>query len=103
MTLQELADYCTALLEEGHNPSAQIRLAHQPTWPFEYALTGACTREDLKDYKADPEVHDLADGDPEDAWCPREEWGDDDVLLMEGSQICYGDADVWEIARTYRS
>jgi hypothetical protein len=67
------------------DPNAEVVLATQPRYPFEYAVDGLVVREEM------------ADGDEE------ETWGDgchgNDVLLLEGKQLRYGDREAWKHAR----
>lgn len=70
------------------DPNAEVVLATQPGYPMEHALDGLTVREEM------------LDGDErKDA-----EWGDgcrgNDVLLVEGHHLRYGDRDAWANPRT---
>jgi len=70
------------------DPNAEVALASQPGYPFEYALAEVTVREEMLD-----------GNEREDA-----EWGDGchgtDVLLVEGQQFRYGTRDAWANPRT---
>ena len=38
MTIRELIDQLTDIVEELGSDRAEVRLAHQPSWPFEYSI-----------------------------------------------------------------
>lgn len=97
MTLSDLIERLTALQDE-HGADAEVRLAHQPSWPFEYAIDQviACDmhgdeKQEINDFlnEADP----LEDGDAIDE--ARARLGELDgepqvvVYLGEGSQLGY--------------
>jgi hypothetical protein len=74
------------------DPDAEVLLASQPNYPFEYAVAGVVTREDFLD-------QDDSEGDE-----PELPNGErlDDVLLCEGQQLRYGDREAWNNVRTGR-
>ena len=71
------------LLEQFDDENAEVKLMTQQNWPFENRLLGVCERSDL--------MH-----DPEDEGRLRADQKPDDVFLVEGSQLGYGDKDAWD-------
>jgi hypothetical protein len=73
---------------ENCDPNAEVVLATQPTYPMEYALTGITVRERM------------VDGEPleDDEW--TEGRRGNDVLLVEGRHLRYGDREAWDNPRT---
>lgn len=72
MTVQELIDALSQM-----NPGAEVRIAHQPSWPFELSIGSVVSAEDA--FEA-----------PEDGSDEPEELPDLDVVWIgEGSQIGY--------------
>ena len=69
-----------AYLEE-YPDEAEIRVIYQKAWPFEAAILGTVSREDLGEH------------DQEDSGMKNET----DVLIVTGEQICYGDKIAWEL------
>lgn len=79
MTVRELLD---AL--EGLDEGAEVRLACQPSWPFEYRLQAVASAQDLwreNDEATDPEDRDYSGS----AGYPKT----DVVYLFEGYQLGY--------------
>ena len=78
------------LLEE-QDPDAEVLVMSQPNWPFELALAGVTTREEM--LRADRD-----DGDDDEE--PRLERGTakNDVFLVEGEQLRYGSKTAWSVA-----
>ena len=70
------------------DPKAEVLLASQPAYPFEYRLAGVTVREEMLDgdEREDTEFGDGCRGN--------------DVLLVEGAQIRYGSRDAWANPRT---
>lgn len=68
---------------------AEVRLATQPSYPFENSLIGVICREDMKHNEED------------DAFehCLQEGQKASDILLLEGRQLCYGSKFAWECYR----
>jgi len=99
MTLSELIDHLTTIqsgLDDGHDP--EVRLAHQPSWPFELHIAQvvevdmhADEREEIREFLgvADP----LEDGSAIDDARKRLTEIDANpgtvIYLGEGSQIGY--------------
>jgi hypothetical protein len=62
------------------DPDAEVRLMLQPNYPFEHKLRGVAVRSDFQE--------ELNPGQSAD-----------DVLLLEGGQVGYGNADAFDNAR----
>lgn len=65
---------------QGHDPEAEVRIASQPTWPWEHSIVGVatremCGREDIYDDQAD-------------AGC---------VFIIEGQQLKHASRILWEV------
>lgn len=73
MTVQELIDALSQM-----NPDAEVRIAHQPSWPFELSVGSVVSAEDAFEAPEAPE-------DDEDEELPDLEV----VWIGEGSQIGY--------------
>lgn len=75
------------LLEE-QDPDAEVLVMSQQNWPFECALAGVTTREEML----------LADGDEDgEAEAPAGA-AHSDVFLVEGEQVRYGSKTAWAVA-----
>ena len=72
MTVRELID-----ILEGYDDDGQVLFAVQPNWPFEYSIADVVERADFED--------------------SNEETGarSNDVILIEGSQLRYGNKDMF--------
>ena len=68
---------------EGLDQDAEVLIMSQQNWPFELAITGVTTREDLD----------------EDA-TSREGTAANDVFIVDGKQLRYGNRDAWRAALT---
>lgn len=81
------------LLEE-QDPDAEVLVMMQENWPFECALAGVTTREEM--LRADRDE----DGDGDEDEEPRLERGTakNDVFLVEGEQLRYGSKTAWSVA-----
>jgi hypothetical protein len=79
------------LLEE-QDPDAEVLVMMQENWPFECALAGVTTREEM--LRADREEREEDDDEP------RLENGTakSDVFLVEGQQLRYGSKTAWQVA-----
>lgn len=71
VTVEELMDRLSEM-----PPGAEVRLAHQPSWPFEYSVDGWS-----------PVV--AVDPSEDDGEGPPAEAGETVVYIVEGSQIGY--------------
>ena len=76
MNIRDLIDELEALADQ-HGDYVEVRLAHQPEWPFEYALDQVVAVNTAED---DEGFGDKAEEDEGDALI---------VYLAEGSQIGY--------------
>ncbi len=89
MTVQELIEFL-----ETQEPTAQVLFAGQPNYPFEYSIRGATTRGDIRQMESeDPD--DVLMEEDEDRY--NEGLKNSDVILVEGSQLRYGDRVVWDL------
>ena len=77
MTVRELIE-----LLEDQDQDATVLIMSQPSWPFEHEVRGVAARADFAE--VDP------DGDPADRRRPE------DVFLVEGGQLRYGDKAAWD-------
>ena len=93
MTVAELMAFL-----ENQNPDANVIFVTQPRWPFENSIRTVITRKELMDYKSQ-KFDELLDEESDDI--PDEPFKDgrllSDVILVEGSQLRYGDRDMWEV------
>ncbi|MFI5298959.1 MAG: hypothetical protein ACHREM_12755 [Polyangiales bacterium] len=83
-----------AMLEE-QDPEAQVFLASQPGWPFEYSIHGVAVRSEM-DGDAEDDGEDNADqarARASNGCAPS------DVFIVEGSQLRYGSKAAWDTAR----
>ena len=71
MTVRELIEALSDM-----DPDAEVRMMEQPDWPFEYSIRNVVKR-----------------GDIEDGECRN------DVLLIEGRQLKYGNREAWNTCR----
>lgn len=95
-----------AILEDC-DPEAEVLLATQPHYPLEFRLAGVTVREEMLDGSERGEDGDSDEegGDDEgEGPFSEEPIGDgcrrNDVLLVEGGQLRYGDRDAWANPRT---
>jgi len=70
---------------ESYDPDSTVLMLQQPTWPFEYTISGVCERADFSE--------------PEDLEGSKKQAND--VFILEGSQLRYGHKDAWECARRF--
>lgn len=76
-------------LLEQYDDGAEVRLMTQPSWPFEHSISGVIARDEIErdeDDEDDDGPGRTFDGAPN---------GDDDVFILEGSQVCYGSKEAW--------
>jgi len=88
MTVGELIE-----MLENHDPEAKVLLMTQENWPFENALVGVTSRE---------EMHDDGEDEDDDAAPQRDGSGElapSDVFLVEGQQLRYGSKAAWHAVR----
>jgi hypothetical protein len=85
------------------DPEAEVRIMMQQSWPFENAIDGIATREDM----VDEEEHECdCVGWPHDADCEhsgereyRDGMAANDVFIVEGRQERYGSKNAWAVSR----
>lgn len=73
----------------GLDPDAEVLIMSQQSWPFENAIKGVVVRQDVEDNE---------DVDAEDrAWLRRENGSAaNDVFIVEGAQLRYGNKAAWD-------
>lgn len=70
------------------DPEANVVFTIQPRWPLEYQIAGLVTREDCRDESGS--IRTGAGQAP------------NDVILVEGEQLGYGERDAWPTAARAR-
>ena len=92
------------LLQEC-DPDAEVRIMMQESWPFECAIDGIATREEMASADEDCECDRRIDED-HDEDCPAAEGSDfadglagNDVFIVEGRQERYGQKEAWAVSR----
>jgi hypothetical protein len=116
MNLGKLKEAIEDMLADGISEQAEVRLMHQPSWPFEYSISGVCKRSDFQTAvdecgeltgSLDEELEGL-DGDErkqaeadELERIKRDENRKECVFLVEGRQLCYGHKEAWDAAQRY--
>lgn len=78
MTVQELIDSL-----DKYDPDTEVRLAMQPTWPFEYSIKGVCSSMDVP-------------GEDGEEISTEDET--EIVYIAEGSQLAYANKNIFEAA-----
>jgi hypothetical protein len=81
MKVQDLID----ILSE-QDPDAEVLLMTQQSWPFEYSIAGVTCRSEL------------VGDDGEDSSESDDGTKPEDVFLVEGRQLRYGNANAWNVA-----
>jgi hypothetical protein len=79
MKVQELIEALSEL-----DPEAEVRWMGQPHWPLEYTIRGVTCRSELVD-------------DDEDEDDSSNEDKPDDVILVEGEHVGYGNRNAWYV------
>ena len=72
---------------QQEDPEATVLLMEQENWPFENSIRGVVARHEFEE--------------PEDDECraPNDERRDNDVFLVEGCQLRYGNRNAFDAAR----
>ena len=88
-------------LLEGMDPDADVFIMAQPNWPFEHGLSGVCQRSDFTEAGEcddDEEVEEREEAPRgRDRWSASEsQLPGNDVFLIEGSQLRYGNKNAWD-------
>lgn len=83
------------LLEE-QDPDAEVLLAMQEGWPFECAIEGVTSREEILEADSDEDDEDEDDGEREPRLAPGT--ARNDVFIVEGNQLRYGSKTAWRVA-----
>jgi hypothetical protein len=74
-------------LLEDQDPEAEVLIMTRESWPFENAVAGVASREEIVDSEPDE------DAGTDDGTAPN------DVFIVEGSQLRYGSKAAWNVAR----
>jgi hypothetical protein len=80
MKVKELVE-----LLSGCDAEARVVFTTQPNWPLEYEVAGLATRDDCRD-----ELGSIQTGAARAL---------NDVILVEGAQLGYGEREAWSAAR----
>lgn len=80
------------LLEE-QDPDAEVLVMSQANWPFECAIAGVATRDEILRADADER-----DEDDERDDCLEPGAHRNDVFIVEGEQLRYGSKTAWNVA-----
>ena len=83
MTIDELIERLEDYREE-RGGDAEIRLMTQAHWPFENAVAGLASGQEINDQKEEDDDEDVED--------------DCVVYLVEGAQLRYGSRRAWQVA-----
>lgn len=67
------------------DPDATVYLTEQPTWPCEHALAAVVTREEVRQESGERRY--------DDGRAPQ------DVLLLDGAWVRYGERAAWDLTR----
>jgi hypothetical protein len=90
ITIDKLIERLEDLREElDGNGQIEVRLMHQPEWPFEYDIAGVVSTRDIRD--GDP---DEDDPDEDESFTPQGD-ADEVVYICEGRQLDYGSKTAW--------
>ena len=97
MTVSELRE-----LLEGCDPEAEVRIMSQESWPFENAIRGVVTREEVGGEEECDCDHRVTE--PHEEGCPaggEPQYPDGaearDVFIVEGAQERYGSKAAWNL------
>lgn len=87
MKLGRLIDLLEDLRDELGD-EAEVHIAEQPSWPFEYTIQGVASRGDVRD-----------GGEEGEEFTVRDYQTVSDVILVAGRQLGYTDKALWDVAR----
>ena len=89
MEIEELIETLQELAEEY--PKCEVRLASQPTWPFEYSIGDIVASREKEDDQQewDEDFEQAEDDDEREAMGERPELGDPVIHIGEDSQLGY--------------
>jgi hypothetical protein len=91
ITIDKLIERLEDLREElGGNGDIEVRLMHQPEWPFEYDIAGVVSTRDILDGEPDE------DEDEDESFATQGD-ADDVVYICEGRQLGYGSKTAWAV------
>ena len=91
MKVHQLIEILDELDSDG-----DVYIMVQPEWPFECAVRGVAIREDFMDTDGDDE----ATHGSGDRWTtPASMLPRNDIFLVAGEQVRYGDARAWDVVR----
>jgi hypothetical protein len=86
-----------AILEQL-DPEGSVYVMFQPKWPFEARLEGVAVREDFAGPAEPDDAEEHAPG--RDRWSmPESALPRNDVFIVVGEQVRYGDAEAWSVLR----
>lgn len=75
---------------EVQDPGAEVRIMEQLSWPFENAIASVIVRAEFES----PDQIEREGQDFSDRGGRQHE--ENDVFLVKGSQLCYGNKDAWQ-------
>ena len=82
MTVGELIEYL-----EQYDRDAKVLLMTQQSWPFENAIEGVISREEVMERNREEDGEDARLRDGEEM---------SDVFILEGTQLRYGSKNAWD-------
>jgi hypothetical protein len=80
-------------LLEDYPDEAEVRMACQPSWPFEYSIAGVVALSEMKE-RGDEDGSDFDDRHPSTGINPKP---DEVVFIVEGRQLSYGTKLLWDM------
>jgi hypothetical protein len=91
ITIDKLIERLEDLREElDGNGDVEVRLMHQPEWPFEYDIAGVVSSRDIRDGEPDE------DENEDESFTPQGN-ADEVVYICEGRQLGYGSKTAWAV------
>ena len=91
MNVRELKD-----LLDGLDDDVEVRLMHQPHWPFEYSISNSVLASEINFVPEGYDRAENADQYPDDDIRSGELQDGDVLYLCEGSQLGYGTRNAWQ-------